>query len=145
VIRFTPDERPAWVGNFARGLTSLDHVCEHLNGGGVLVVAGGNGYVIDPDTRAQLEEFGGQIEDVIPVPELGLLVFGNGVWFEVLDRNGLRWATPRISWDGMRDVRREGLRLLGEAWYPMAEGYWVPFEVDLATGQCTGGSYDGPS
>jgi hypothetical protein len=145
VVRFTPDDGSEWVGNFAGGLSSFDHVCDHPNGRDVVVVAGGQAFVVDPATRALVESFGGQIEEVIPVPELGLLVFGNGLWFEALGPSGRCWTTRRLSWDGMRELRREGLRLSGEAWYPMAGGYWVPFEVNLASGECSGGSYEGPA
>jgi len=145
VVRFEPDGAESWVGNFQRGQSSLDLVCDHPNGRELIVVAGGQGYVVDPADKAKREYWGGQIEAVIPVPELGIVVFGNGLWFEAVGPSGHCWATRRISWDGMQKVRSEGLRLLGEAWYPMADGHWVPFEVDIASGECLGGSYDGPT
>lgn len=145
VVRFTPDDGPEWVGNFAGGLSSLDHVCDHPNGRDVVVIASGNAFVIAPGARSLVESFGGQIEVVLPVTELGLLVFGNGLWFEAFGPSGRCWVTRRLSWDGMRELRREGLRLSGEAWYPMAGGCWVPFEVDLVSGGCSGGSYEVPA
>jgi hypothetical protein len=74
---------------------------------------------------------------------LSSVLFGNGLWFELLGAVGLHWRSRRISWDGMREVRLEGLRLFGEAWSPF-EDCWLPFELDLCSGEFTGGSYNGP-
>jgi hypothetical protein len=144
VVRFEPDGAAAWVGNFQPGLSSFSLVCEHLNGRELIVIAGGQGYIVDPSDRTKREYFGGQIETVIPITELNLLVFGNGLWFEALGPSGRRWVTRRLSWDGMRSLQREGLRLVGEAWSPMTDD-WVPLEVDLASGACSGGSYNAPA
>jgi len=51
VVRFNPDGESSWVGNFQRGLSSFDLVCEHLNGRELIVVAGGEAYVVDPYDR----------------------------------------------------------------------------------------------
>ena len=145
VLRFKPEAAIPWVGNFQSGQSSFNLVCDHPNGRELIVVAGGQGYVVDPADKAKREYWSCQIEAVIPVPELGVLVFGNGLWFEAVGPSGRFWTTRRISWDGMQNVRCEGLRLLGEAWYPISGGSWLPFEVDILSGECSGGSYNGPT
>lgn len=143
VVRFESDGAASWVGNFQPGLSSLDTVLQHPNGRELLVIVGGQGYVVDPSNRAKREYFGAQIEMALEVPELNSVVFGNGLWFESLGPEGWRWRSERISWDGMRDLRREGLRLIGEAWSPL-EDSWLPFELDLQSGGFSGGSYNCP-
>jgi hypothetical protein len=144
VVQFLPPATAAWVGNFQPGLSSLDLVFDHPNGRTVVVVAGGQGYVVDPNDRAEREYVGGQIEDVILAPDLGLVLLGNGLWFEAVGPSGSCWRSRRVSWDGMREVVRVGRELRGEAWSPFAGGHWVPFAVDLVSGTVTGGSYSDP-
>jgi hypothetical protein len=142
VVRFQPDQGESWVGNFQRGASNLDSVLSHPNDREVLVIAGGEGYVVDPQDRTKREYFGGYIQLVLQVPELSAIVFGNGLWFELLGPAGWLWTSGRISWDGMREVRREGLRLSGEACSP--QGPSIAFVLDLRSGEFTGGSYNGP-
>jgi hypothetical protein len=143
VVRFHPDGSASWVGNFQRGLSSFEDVFRHPNGRELLVIAGGQGYIVDPNDRAMRKYFGAQIEVAFQVPELSSVMFGNGLWFESLGPDGWQWCSGRISWDGMRELRRDGLRLFGQAWSPL-EDRWLHFELDLRSGQFTGGSYNGP-
>jgi hypothetical protein len=109
----------------------------------LLVIAGGQGYIVNPNDRTNREYFGADIEVVVPVLELNSVVFGNGLWFESLGPDGWQWRSSRISWDGIRELRRDGWRMFGGAWSPL-EDRWLPFELDLRTGEFTGGSYNGP-
>jgi hypothetical protein len=78
VVRFSP-VTGTWVGNFQRGLTSLDDVCAHPDGRHVVVVAGGTAYLVDVETRTLVAHFGAQIEQVLPVPANGYVLVGNGL------------------------------------------------------------------
>ena len=134
-----------WVGNFQRGVSSCDEVCEHPDGRHVIVVAGGTAYIVAPETRTLAHHFGAQIEQVLAVADQRLLVFGNGLWFEAVGPDGMQWRSRQLSWDGVRNVTRSARVLRGEAYAPEGpEGTWYPFEVDLETGEVTGGSYPGP-
>ena len=104
--------------------------------GDVMVIAGGQAYVIDVATRALIRTFGGQITDVLYVPARERTIFGNGLWFECVGAEGLLWRTRRISWDGMKEVSLDGERLHGNAYAP--DDTWSPFDVDLDTGEVTG-------
>jgi hypothetical protein len=143
VVRFRPDASASWVGNFQPGLSSFQDVLRHPNGREFLVIAGGHGYIVDPHDRAKREYFGAQIEIAVQAPELNNIVFGNGFWLESLGPDGWQWRSGRISWDGMRELRCDGLQLLGQAWSPL-ENCWLPFALDLRSGEFTGGSYNGP-
>ena len=143
VIRFNAETGENWVGNFQRGITGVDRTFDHSNGNAVIVVAGGQGYTVDPESRQCLGCFGGTIESMFFVPELGSIIFGNGLWFESIGANGLLWRSRRVSWDGMRDLAIADQTLTGRACN--LSGHWIQFAVDLKTGTSSGGSYSGPS
>ena len=142
VVRFFPDSGPTWVGNFQRGLTKFDDVMLHPNGSHVIIFAGGQGYTIDPDTRSLIKTWGGAVEIAIEFQDRRVIVLGDGLWFEAIGETGTLWRSKRISWDGMQGITLSEGRILGEAWNP--DGFWVPFSVDLTTGEVEGGSYCGP-
>lgn len=141
VVRFDPDNSTSWVGNFQPGLSSFEEVLRHPNGREFLVIAAGQGYLVDPNVRTKREYFGGQIENAIQIPELNSILLGNGLWFELIGPNGFQWRTKRISWDGMQQLQLNDLKLSGEAWSPL-ENCWIPFVLDLITGEFSGGSYN---
>ena len=140
VVEFFPGDERRWVGNFQRGLSKLDQVLLHVDDGHCVVVAGGTAYIVNPVERFVVETFGGGIEYCTRADDFEALVFGNGLWFEVLFSNGSRSQTQRISWDGMRNLDFQGGSLSGEAYDPMQDT-WVSFKVDLIEGTFTGGSY----
>jgi hypothetical protein len=131
------------MGNFQPGMTDYSAVFPHADGVSLIVIAGGQAYVIYPAERRLVTVFGGDFDVALTVPALSTLVFGNGVRLEAWDRSGLRWQTRRISWDGMRELRIEDGKIKGEAWSPLDDCEY-PFSVDLATGAVEGGSYNGP-
>lgn len=143
VVEFFPRNSQNWIGNFQPGLGGVDDVIEHIDADHVIVLAGGQAYVVDPETRSIVNDFGGQIEHVISISELQILLFGNGLWFEAIGQSGFIWRTRRLSWDGMRSINHNGNALSGEGYDPMTDS-WVPFFVDLSSGNSTGGSYCGP-
>jgi hypothetical protein len=142
VVRFAPDTDSEWVGNFQPGAGGLSNVYEHPNGAELIVVAGGQGYVVAPDSRRCVATFGATIESAFNMPECKVIIFGNGLWFEAIGTGGPFWRSGRISWDGMRDVTIDGSKLTGNAWD--ISGDWVPFQLDVTSGNFTGGSYNGP-
>ena len=143
VVRFFPPTGEDWVGNFQPGLTNCSTVIKHPNGHWLVVISGGKAYVVDPGIRNSIREFGGKIQDVLPIPELPAIVFGNGCCFKAVGQTGELWTSRRISWDGMRSLQVEHTTLQGEAYNPRTDR-WFPFSLDLVSGQAEGGSYSGP-
>jgi len=143
IVEFYSKNGQKWVGNFQPGMGHVDEVFEHPDGKNLIVVSAGQAYVIEPETRTLITNFGGQIEHVISLPESQMLIFGNGLWFEAIGSDGFLWKTQRISWDGMRSIRNNEVMVTGEAYDPMTDS-WLSFSVDLCTGKSTGGSYNGP-
>jgi len=138
VVEFQPSRGDRWVGNFAKGLTSFSKVLPHPNGTSVLVISGGQGYVIDPDSRALIKTIGGWFDAALEVLHRQLIILQGSVDVMALGSAGRVWETRRLSWDGMRSVRVSGDKLFGEA--RELDDSWTPFEVDLNSGKVTGGS-----
>ena len=141
VVKFLPDSRNDWVGNFQPGLTNMSKVIDHPNGVNIIVISGGQAYIVNPETEECEGEFGGQIETVLPVPDLQAIVFGNGLWFEAIGPDGFLWRSRRISWDGMRNLNQQKVSLIGESYDPMDDS-WSEFSLDLTTGNVSGGTYE---
>src|SRR3954451_22507316 len=77
VVKFYPDNQSAWVGNFQRGMTDLSDVTEHPNGANAIVIASGQGYVVDIANRQLIECFGGIIDSMFRVPNQNVIIFGD--------------------------------------------------------------------
>ena len=142
-MRFLPEQSPPWVGNFQGGFGECHGVFLHPNRRHLIVVATGQAYVVDPESRALIHHFGADIAKVVEVPENDALVFTNGLWFEAYGATGYLWRSRRLSWDGVRSLSRTALTLWGEAYSPLDDD-WHRFSVDLTSGHVEGGSYNGP-
>lgn len=143
VVKFYPIAKDAWVGNFQPGSGGWQGVVEHPNEQHLIVVSGGQGYVVDPETHQLVSLLPGDIQHVVSLPELGAIVVSDGLSFEAIKSSGVWWRSPRISWDKIRNIKVEGTTLRGEASMPTAgEDQWSPFALDLMTGQCEDGVYE---
>jgi hypothetical protein len=142
VVRFTPRVKSSWVGNFARGSSGYDAVVLHPDQCQVIVVAGGAGYHVDPESRRQTHQFGsgGLISSLQSLPELNLVIAADNFRIAACLADDIGWCTERISWDGIRNITITGSTLHGEAWSPVSERWW-PFEVDLLTAKTSGAIY----
>ncbi len=141
VVEFEPSASEVWVGNFQPGIGGLDEVRAHPNGHDVLVVAAGDIWVVDPDTRRgeQLAPAADAAWDVSE-PE-GVVFSRQGLAFLRLGPSGLLWHTRRLSWDGFDRVEIRDNELTGFAWSWRPGEEWTPFRVDLRSGRSSGGSY----
>lgn len=140
VVRFYPKRSEPWVGNFLCGFTKYNAVLDHPNGTDVVVIAGGDANVLDPENRQIRQYIAGHVDQTISVPSLGMVVFPNMTDFVAIDANNARWRSERISWDGFRNLEIIGNDLLGEAYSPLGD-IWAPFKLDLLTGGCADSVY----
>jgi len=58
VVEIRPNKGATWVGNFRPGFSGFSGTYRHPNGCDVLVVSGGQGYVVDPEMQALRGEIG---------------------------------------------------------------------------------------
>ncbi len=128
----------SWIGNFQRGNNLFDHAVQHPNLVDVLVIAGGEAYVVNPGGRTLQETFGGTFETIIAVPDQSLFILGTSVDFEALGSKGRARRSARIALDGITSMKLENGMLTGEAY--TLEDQWIPFTLDVASGEFTGGA-----
>lgn len=141
VVRFSAGDGDSWTGNFQRGFArGFDCVIHHPDGRQVVVIAGGEGYVIDPESRRQTHTFGHGINFVQHVPSLNILVFGDGIRIAIMSPDGSKWQSDRISWDGIQKIEIIDFMLRGEAWSPVSNT-WHPFQLNLLTRAVIGAIY----
>lgn len=142
VVEFTDREGDRWIGNFQPGLSGFNCLFDTLDADRAIVVAGGAGYLVDLQSRRAILEFGGTIEWALALPEKSQLILADGIKFQALGKDGLLWTSERISWDGMKDVKRDGNFIRGEAYSPLDDAH-KSFDLDLRTGALSGGSFEG--
>ena len=141
VVRFWPKTGDPWVGNFQPGLTRFSGAHAHPDAMHVVVVSGGDIYVVDPEAKAA-QELGGMVVSVTTLPERSALLFDETLSLSLIDPTGLQWRTRRLSWDGIRNLSVAGDLIRGEGW--RYDDTWHEFEVSLDTGNAKGGAYAGP-
>jgi hypothetical protein len=141
VVEFRLHDNTPWVGNFLRGATDFDLAGAHPNGVDALIIAGGQGFVIDPAQRQLRGTFGGTIVAAFSHPSCSAIVLNHqNISFEAIGAAGRMWVSRRISWDGLRCIESKGAVVTGEAW--RFDDTWHPFRLDLNSGEVLGGSYD---
>jgi len=140
VVRFYPDASEPWTGNFLGGGTKCNTVLYHPNGVHVIVVAQGEACIVDPERRAVIDRMAGDIDQVFSIPSLESVVFQRAADFIAIKADRFGWQSPRISWDGFRNIEVRETELQGEAYTPGGD-LWVPFKLDLLTGHCADGIY----
>lgn len=142
VVQFRQQDGNEWVANFAKGRSKLNGVFD-LQDAKYLVVAGGSCYVMRADGRRPIDEFGGEYEFAF-TRDNGQIILVSWIDITVVEPTGMNWDSPRISWDGIKDVSLEGSRVSGQAWAPeTGEGVWRPFSYDIDSKVLDGGSWNG--
>lgn len=139
VVEFTPSNSQPWVGNFQPGGTRLTDLIEFPQNGSVLVVANGQGYLVDAHFGTLLAQCESDIDFVLLSPPEELVIVGTTTDFSAYQGAERVWRSRRISWDGFRSLAVVGGALTGEAW--CFDDSWHPFSIDVANGKVTGGSY----
>jgi hypothetical protein len=143
VVRFYPAKSNPWIGNFLGGMTNCSTVLDHPNETDVIVVASGDACAVDLEGRTTRDRIArGDVTAVIPLPSLDLVIFQRLVDFTAVRTDGSGWTSPRISWDGFRNIKVHETVLSGEAWTPSLGDIWEPFTLDLLTGHCADGIYE---
>jgi hypothetical protein len=145
-LRFEPKRGQAWYGFFALGFESdrMIHAAYSCpDPDSVCVVVGGYAYVVKttyPSNWFQVEQR--PVVEIRALAEFNLLLFAGFTTITALGRDGLAWTSERLSWEGISITGIKGAKLHGLAWDAVTDKE-VPFEVDLQTGQSTGGARPG--
>ena len=107
----------------------------------LLVVAGGYAYRIDVTNPAHCEFLPMRpVASILVARTEGLLLLAGFNHVLALGAEGVRWATDRLSWEGVTMGEVRDGKLHGQGWDMFADRE-VPFTVDLQTGRHEGGGY----
>jgi hypothetical protein len=107
----------------------------------ILVFAGGQGYLVNPESRSIEKYIGGAVLSVQRIEDPDALVLNHqNLAFEAIAASGTLWRTKRLSWDGFRNVEYSADTITGEGWNAFGDT-WEPFVVSLKSGQASGGAY----
>ncbi len=145
-LRVTPQKGRAWNGFFALGFESdqvISALCSCPDPDFVCVVVGGYAYVVKasaPTSWFQVEQR--PVMELRAIAENELILFTGFTTISAVGRSGLAWTTDRLSWEGVEVTDIAGGKLRGLGWDAFADKH-VPFEVDLLTGQHSGGAWPG--
>jgi hypothetical protein len=142
-VRVAPSGGPAWFGFFAAGFDSphvMNAVCSSPDPDSVCVIAGGYAYVVNSSKPGQWHRIEQRpVVELRTVTDQRLILFAGFTSITALGPNGVLWTTQRLSWEGIQITRIDGEVLHGYGWDARSDKE-VPFEVNLRTGQHTGGS-----
>jgi hypothetical protein len=107
----------------------------------MLAVSGGYAYLVDMATPERCVHLPLKpAAAVLSIPDEGLIVLAGFHHAIALDAHGVRWTSGRLSWEGVTlgEVREGKLHGLG---WSMPLDRELPFVLDLATGEHTGGGF----
>jgi hypothetical protein len=142
-VRVAPNVGPAWFGFFAAGFDSphvMNAVCSSPDPDSVCVIAGGYAYVVNSSKPGQWHRIEQRpVVELRTVTDQRLILFAGFTSITALGPNGVLWTTQRLSWEGIQITRIDGEVLHGYGWDARSDKE-VPFEVNLRSGQHTGGS-----
>jgi hypothetical protein len=96
---------------------------------------------MNPEDEKPKSTFGVGYETVIKTLD-GKLILQDLTDLTIIEPNGERWSTERISWDGIKNLKLEGNLVSGLSFDPLNnKKEWVEFVVDLEKRNVKGGSY----
>lgn len=156
-VRFDDDDGDAWVGVFGAGeLSEFCAVALFVVDGGrtALVIAGGQGYVVDTQSGALLRTTTwSQAQDMLALPTHDFVLVADATRVWAAGRDGDRpvrrhariageaeraVASERLALDGIAFHDATGERVTGRVWEH--EG-WYAFHIDLDTLEFTRGAF----
>ncbi len=142
VVKFKKSDGEEWIANFRPGWTDYDNVFDFPENNLIVVLAGGQGYIMDPDEEKPKMTFGLTITAVIQNDD-GSLICSDNVHILVLDKSSSElWKSNRISWDGIKNLKLLKNKLHGQSYDPTnSKQPWSNFTLDLETKEINGGSF----
>jgi hypothetical protein len=107
----------------------------------ILAIAGGYAFLADTLTPERCNFLTPKpVVQVLAAPEHNLLLLAGFHTIAALGPSGPAWETARLTWEGLTLTAIRDNHLHGLGW-DMRTDRELPFTVDLATGQHTGGAF----
>lgn len=132
----------SWQAQFKPGNSKFSDVYQHPNREKLMVISGGQGYVIEPETQQTTETFGGEITHVIEIIGAHQILFKSGHQFIVYNPQGLLWKQIIPMLHEVRQLGSENRSILTGERRPTADADWQPFWMSTDTGQTHSEEYD---
>lgn len=139
VVRFFKTDGTNWIANFKPGWSELNFVKDYSDSNRIIIIAKGQGYIMEPESPEPIDTFGLKIKEVIEA-ENNRIVCADDCSLYHIDEEGGVWQSEKISWDGIKDITIQQNTVAGLSYYPMTDS-WVPFSFDIDTKLITGGSF----
>ncbi|HLW08496.1 MAG TPA: hypothetical protein VKY45_13145 [Marinilabiliaceae bacterium] len=129
-----------WIANFQEGFSDLNFTYE-FSDDRILVIAGGEAYLMNSNSKTPIKIFGGGYKNVI-IHDSYTLILLDDVSVDFINENGIVWESPRISFDGIEDLKIENNILSGKSFDPINDAdVWIDFTINLETKEVQGGSF----
>lgn len=139
VVELVTEAGP-WVANFRSERGGIELAQLHPNRRDAVVIAAGDLWIVNPLQRSA-ELLLSPINAALVVQDPDGWVFSwQGLALVRFGPEGIVWHTRRLSWDGFDELSIVDGMVTGVAWSAIGS-QWQPFQVELSTGQSTGGSY----
>lgn len=140
VVKFKNGETQ-WVGNFIGLYNGPTGVMLHPNGKNVIVVANGEGYIVDVDGKRVIENLSMVIYKIFDCEEENLILISDDSYLMCLGEKGALWTSEYLSPAGIEEVRIElnesGKKVVkGLCYCPTVDSDdWFDFELDFSSGK----------
>jgi hypothetical protein len=137
VVKFYKDDGSAWVANFQLGETDTFQVISSDKTNIIIVIAGGIGYVMSPNTKEAIKIIDYDISQIIKMDD-GSIIMSNEADIIILDKNGkIKKKYDGVGFDGISNLRLEENILTGLVYdfesYENLDDSWIPFNINLKT------------
>ena len=141
VVRFYKSDGSDWVANFKPGLTRLNEIIILKDSPNILVIAGGECYLMPFKGSSPISVFGKDCETILKTADERFILQCHCDLI-IVETNGTYWKTEQISLDGMKNVRLEGNVVIGLAYDPMDSSCtWKNFWYNIDNKTLEGGSF----
>ncbi|MPM97473.1 hypothetical protein SDC9_144646 [bioreactor metagenome] len=142
-IEFYSDGGEAWFGSFAEGDISPNAVSFAGTTPALskaLVIAKGEGYLVDVGNPEDWFELTVRpVMGVLCLPHFDSILAWDFVRMICVDSKGIRWRTPSISWDGIKDVVLDNNDIVAKVWDAPTSTFQTA-RIAIADGTVNGGS-----
>ena len=134
-VKFTDDEYLEWCGVFSLGIKSIySFVVRIPRKPEFLIIAGGQGYIVNVNTRELVAKTEwDDIQSIIYNEEEDIFVVTDGLRLGTLKNNNINWQSNRISLDGISFINSGGPIIKGILNDCTDEG--CEFEFNLVNGE----------
>jgi hypothetical protein len=140
VVRFYKTDGTAWVANFEAG-DGWDEVAELPGTRNIFVLAGGQCYLVNPDSEQPVSKFGGDYDDILYNAD-GRLVLAGRTGLAIVEANGQHWLSEKFSLGGLENLALKNNIVTGLAIDGLpGSGKGLPFSYNIDTRVLNGGLY----